>query len=175
MLSDIEELFAHNGVVQGADRRVTRRIIDAWARAARGRFPSWAALRARPLGGDENWMFAVDLTKSTGFPYFTYVGEKLSKLSDVYLSGEEDWTMSLMEKATEDIFAAASLEGPHERSDTLVLCDGRRVLFRSVTVPLADDGEEVTHIAGVVYGRFATSGRPSLVAVENRNLDATEI
>lgn len=165
MLSDVEALFETASLAPATDRRITRRIVDAWARSARGRFPSWEALSARDLGDDRQWMFAVDLEKSTGFPFFVFVGDKLSKLSDIYLVGEESWTMSLMEKATDDIFAAAALEGPHETADTLSLCDGRRIAFRSVTVPLAADGKNVSHIAGVVYGRLETKREVSLLTV----------
>lgn len=155
MLSDVAGLFEAPELAPAADRRLTRRLVDAWARAARGRFPSWSALRERDLGDDWDWIFAVDLQKSAGFPYFIYLGEHLGKLSDVYLTGETDWTMTLLEKAAADIEAAVAAEGPHYRENTLTLCDGRKVLFRAVTAPLADNGETITHIVGAANGRFA--------------------
>ena len=156
MLSDVAGLFEAPEFAPAAGRRLTRRLIDAWARAARGRFPSWAALRERDLGDDWGWIFAVDLEKSAGFPYFIYLGEHLAKLSDVYLTGETDWTMTLLEKAAADIEAAVAAEGPHYRESALTLCDGRKVLFRAVTAPLADDGETISHIVGAANGRFAS-------------------
>lgn len=165
MLSDVAALFEATPA-PAADRRITRRLVDAWARAARGQFPSWAALREMDLGEDWGWMFAVDLEKSVGFPYFIYLGENLARLSDVYLSGATDWTLSLLDKATGDIYAAVAGETPHFREDTLMLCDGRRILMRSVTAPLADDGRTISHVAGVVSGRIAGDGRPNLQPVE---------
>ena len=155
MLRDIATLFDETALAPAADRRITNRLIDAWARAARGQFPSWEALQKMDLGADWDWIFAVDLEKSVGFPYFIFLGESLAKLSDVHLSGASDWTMSLLDKATNDIFAAAAAEGPHYRDDTLTLCDGRRILMRSVTAPLAEDGCKITHVVGVAKGRFA--------------------
>lgn len=145
---------------------MTRRLVDAWARAARGHFPSWAALREMDLGDDWSWVFAVDLAKSIGFPYFIYLGDNLARLSDVYLSGSSDWTLSLLDKATGDIYAAVAGEAPHFREDALTLCDGRRLLLRSVTAPLADDGRTISHVAGVLSGRIATDGGGGLKAVE---------
>lgn len=155
MLRDVATLFDGAAMAPAADRRITNRLIDAWARAARGHFPSWAAMQDSDLGDDWNWVFAVDLECSVGFPYFIYLGDSLAKLSDVHLSGTSDWTMSLLDKATSDIFAAAAIEGPHYREDTLTLCDGRRVLLRGVTAPLADNGRDITHIIGAARGRFA--------------------
>lgn len=155
MLSDVADLFEAPKIAPAADRRLTRRLIDAWARSARGRFPSWKALRERDLGDDWDWVFAVDLEKSAGFPYFIYLGDHLGKLSDVYLTGETDWTMTLLEKAAADIDAAVRAEGPHYCESTLTLCDGRKLLFRAVTAPLADDGETITHVVGAANGRIA--------------------
>lgn len=156
MLNEVSSLFGDALAVQPAsDRRATRRFVDAWARAARGRFPSWRAMREIDLGEDWNWAFAVDLAKSAGFPYFIYLGSNLAKLSDVYLSGDADWTMSLLDKATAEMQACVAAEAPHEREDELVLCNGQRILFRCVTAPLADNGRTITHVAGVASGMFA--------------------
>lgn len=67
MLSDVADLFEAPKIAPAADRRLTRRLIDAWARSARGRFPSWKALRERDLGDDWDWVFAVDLEKAQVF------------------------------------------------------------------------------------------------------------
>jgi len=156
MLSDVSALFDNGAMTTPiADRRIARRLVDAWARAARGRFPTWLAFQEMDLGEDWDWVFAVELEKSIGFPYFIYLGENLAKLSDVYLSGDGDWTMTLLEKAASDVYAAVADEGPHFTEDTVTLCDGRRLLFRAVTVPLADDGENISHIIGAANGRFA--------------------
>ncbi len=156
MLSEISNLFGETiSAAPPADRRATRRFVDAWTKAARGRYPSWRAVRAMDIGEDWDWAFCVDLEKSSGFPYFVYLGAYLAKLSDVYLCGDADWTMSLLDKATGEISACVALGGPHFREDELKLCNGRRVLFRCVTAPLADNGQTVTHVAGIVNGTFS--------------------
>ncbi|WP_428409822.1 hypothetical protein [Hyphococcus sp.] len=166
MLSDVAELFGDAAIAPSADRRLTRRLVDIWARAARGQFPSWDAMQASDLGDDWDWVFAVDLEKSVGFPFFIFLGDCLAKLSDVHLSGEGDWTLTLLDKATADIYAAVASEAPHYRDDAVTLCDGRRLLFRAVTAPLADDGQVITHVIGAVSGRLALDGPPSLRLVD---------
>jgi len=155
MLNEVSELFDNLVVSPPADRRLTQRLLNTWARTSRGRFPSWEDMRSTDLGEDWNWTFVVDLERSVGFPYFIYLGQNLAKLSDVYLTGSSDWTMSLLDIASVDIDAAVAAEAPHFRDDDLTLCDGRRVLFRSVTAPLADNGDAITHIFGAACGRFA--------------------
>jgi len=156
MLNEITALFGETvAAAPPTDRRATRRFVDLWTKAARGRFPSWRAVRDLDLGPDWDWAFCIDLEKSSGFPYFIYLGSSLAKLSDVYLSGDADWTLSLLDKATGEINACVSIAGPHFREDELRLCNGRRILFRCVTAPLADNGEKVTHVAGVANGVFA--------------------
>ncbi|MEM8770871.1 MAG: hypothetical protein AAGD92_04380 [Pseudomonadota bacterium] len=155
MLSDVSELFEATPSPVSTDRRIARRLIDVWARAARGRFPSWEDLQETDLGEDLDWLFVIDCEKSVGFPYFVFLGDRIAKLSDVFLCGANDWSLSLLDKATGDIFSAVATEAPHFREEALALCDGRRVMMRSVTAPLADDGETITHVVGVVSGRFA--------------------
>lgn len=156
MLSDVSELFNGPFVAPARDRRLTRRVVDVWARAARGHFPSWTAMKDMTPEDDLDWMFVVDCEKSIGFPYFIYVGERIGKLADVFLSGAEEFGLSLLDKATADITAARERGGPHYREETLALCDGRRVMMRAVTAPLADDGQAVSHVVGAINGRFAT-------------------
>ncbi|WP_411818720.1 hypothetical protein [Hyphococcus sp. DH-69] len=155
MLSDVANLFGSELAVPSTDRRLTRRMVDVWARSARGQFPSWAAMKETGLGPDIDWMFVVDIHRSIGFPYFTFMGERLARLSDVHLRGENDWTMTVLDKATADINAAVATEAPHFRDDELTLCDGRQLLFRVVTAPLAENGTNITHVVGAASGRVA--------------------
>ena len=48
----------------------------------------------------------------------------------------------------------------------MTLCDGRQLLFRSVTAPLAEDGTVISHIIGAVSGRLAIDAPPGLRLVE---------
>ena len=156
MLSDVSELFNEPVIAPATDRRLTRRVVDVWARAARGHFPSWKAMQEMTPDDDLQWMFAVDCEKSVGFPYFIYVGSRIGKVADVFLCGADEFGLSLLDKATADINAARAQRAPHFREETLKLCDGRRVMMRAVTAPLADDGHTVSHVVGAVNGRFPT-------------------
>lgn len=113
-------------------------------------------MRGIDLGSDWNWVFVVDLAKSNGFPHFSYLGSQLSRLADVYLVGGSEWTVSILDRATDEINAAVAEEGPHLVEDSLTLCDGRPLQFRCMTAPLAEDGLFITQVAGVVSGRLTS-------------------
>jgi hypothetical protein len=148
-----------------ADRRLTQRLIEAWLRTARGRFPSWTDMRRVDLGEDWNWVFVVDLQKSDGFPHFIYLGSRLAQLSAAYLATATDFSLSLLDEATASIDLAVASGGPRQASNELALADGRTVLFRSMTAPLADDGENVTHVVGCAFGRIENAAAPLSGAV----------
>ncbi len=155
MIGEVEAVFDAGAETRTQDRRRVKRMLNVWARSARGRFPSWSDLQRTDLGDDWEWVFVVDLEQSVGFPYFVYLGDRLARLSNVYLSGANDWTMTFLDKASFQIESAIALEGPHVCEDDLILCDGRRVQFRAMTAPLADDGRTISHIFGAVSGRLA--------------------
>lgn len=148
-----------------ADRRLTQRLIEVWLRTARGRFPSWADMRRVDLGDDWNWVFVVDLKQSAAFPHFIYLGSRLAQLSSVYLSTATDFSLSLLDEATASINLAVASEAPRQASNELTLADGRKVMFRSMTAPLAEDGETISHVMGCAFGRVEGDAGPHLRVV----------
>lgn len=148
-----------------ADRRLTQRLIEVWLRTARGRYPSWADMRRVDLGEDWNWVFVVDLEKSAAFPHFIYLGSRLERLSSVYLATATDFSLSLLDEATASINLAVASEAPRQSANELTLADGRKVLFRTMTAPLAEDGATITHVVGCAFGRVEGEAGPQLRVV----------
>ncbi|MEM9169690.1 MAG: hypothetical protein AAGC56_08535 [Pseudomonadota bacterium] len=150
-LSATASLFATQPA--GGDRRITARLLNAWADAARGRFPSWRDMRRADLGPDWNWCFVVDLDAQAEFPHFVYLGQHLADLSEVYLS-REAWSESLLDLAATEILSAVERGAPLTRDKELALPDGRRLAFRAIAAPLAEDGQHVSHVFGAATGRY---------------------
>lgn len=153
MLDEMSTIFSEAEAEPAHDRRLTQRFIAHWTQAGRGAWPSWEAFRTVDLGADWNWVFAVDLKRSQGFPHFIFLGSRLARLSDVYLTGDENWTVSLLDRATAEVDATVAAGSPVTRDSRLTLFNGRRILFRSVTAPLSADGGAITHVCGVASGR----------------------
>ncbi|MEM6413841.1 MAG: hypothetical protein AAF720_04220 [Pseudomonadota bacterium] len=166
-MTDIATLFEPISKPAGADRRLINRFSAAWIRASRGDFPSWDELRKIDMGSDWNWVFVVDLAKSNGFPHFSYLGSNLAQLADIYLVDGSEWTVSVLDRASQEIGAAVANEGPHAVEDTLTLSDGRPLLFRCLTAPLAEDGLFITKVVGIVSGRLSSFNENVYTAVND--------
>jgi hypothetical protein len=167
MVQETAGLFSEAIIAPPSDRRLTNRILTVWAQTARGAFPNWADMRGVDLGDDWNWVFVVDLSKSVCIPHFVYLGSCLARLSSIHLQGDPDFALSLLDKAASHIDAAVAARSPQYRHDELCLLDGRKVMFRSMTAPLADDGETITHVLGCATGRFAIN-KPSLRVIAGK-------
>ena len=165
MIHETAGLFDQAIIAPPSDRRLAQRLTSVWTQTARGRFPSWADMRTVDLGPDWNWVFVVDLKQSIGFPYFVYLGSELAKLSAVYLQGQTDWTLSLLDMAAANLDAAVACEAPSASENELTLCDGRKIIFRCMTAPLADDGETISHVVGCASGKLAPDSGTRLKVV----------
>lgn len=139
--------------VRVAERRLTGRVRKTWEACADGRLPSWSDVRALDLGDDWRSCFAVDLALSDAYPYFIFLGDDLFKLSGVYLGRDGRWESTLIDLAASKMDEAALSRAPASLSDTLRLPGGRRIIFRSVLLPLSDNGSDVTHVFGAANGK----------------------
>lgn len=154
MQPDLAHLFCAPSADPAEDRRATQRFLRTWQDAARGSWPSWGEFRAVDFGSDWNRMFVVDVKRSNSFPYFIYLGAMLAALSDIYLRGDDQWTISLLDRATSEIDAVVASGAPHMRESVLTLYTGRKIMFRALLAPLSSDGVRISEIVGVVSGRF---------------------
>lgn len=135
------------------ERRVTERVRNKWARIARGRLPSLKEVEAINFGPDRAYCFAVDLRLSDIFPYFLFMGEAISTYSTDYSLDDPRRERTLLDTAMAKMDEAAITKKPVTYSDIKELDDGRRVAFRAIFLPAAENGTDVTHIFGAAKGR----------------------
>ncbi|PQA86149.1 hypothetical protein [Hyphococcus luteus] len=136
------------------ERRLTERVKNKWARIARGRLPSLREVEELNLGPDRPFCFAIDLRLSDIFPYFVYMGEEISRFSSAYPLGDPRREKTLLDAAMTKMDQAALNREPVEYSDIKKLDDGRRVAFRSILLPVSENGQDVSHIFGAAKGRM---------------------
>ncbi|MEO0878729.1 MAG: hypothetical protein AAFY22_03360 [Pseudomonadota bacterium] len=158
MLQDLTQLFDQPLISPPAERRLTERLVGAWARAARGRYPRWDDLRRHVDAGDAASIFVIDIETARDYPHFVYIGDTIAKLSGAFVTGDADWSRSLLDIAAQHALRAAALKEPRYCDQRVHLCDGRSILYRTLSAPLADDGQSITHILGAANGRFVTRG-----------------
>ena len=147
------ETILHENPVRVKERRLTNRVQKCWRACVNGRLPSWADIQTLDFGNDWASCFALDLSLSGDFPYFIYMGENLGRLSDLYLAEMSEWDVSPLDLAAAKMDEAALSKEPVGYTGGLRLPGGRRIIFRSVLLPLSENGDDVTHIFGAVTGK----------------------
>jgi hypothetical protein len=138
-----------------AERRLNRRIYAYWdSIRGRAKYPSPLEVKGAELGEDWHHCFILDISANFGFSKFDFLGIELAKYSGVFLSGRNDWTSTVLDKATGHVGKVMKTGGPVMCDDDLVLFDGRVLMFRSVLLPLSRDGERITHLLGAANGKL---------------------
>jgi hypothetical protein len=137
-----------------AERRLTYRLLNYWDELRGGRpFPRLADIDSSAIPDIWPWCFVLDTHLDYPSPYFQYLGEDLAKYSGIYLSGKDDWRMTLLDKAASHLGRTLSVREPILIEDELTRFDGRELVFRSIMLPLSDDGESISHVLGAANGR----------------------
>jgi hypothetical protein len=131
----------------GAEKRLVFRVLRAWREAKGERpFPSPADIGPETLGADGRHCVVLKLNGEAAPPTFRHVGQEfdaaslagrpLGEADDKTLLGNglTYWQRTLARKV------------PISIGDEFTDSDGRRVLFRSIILPLSEGGTEIDHL-----------------------------
>lgn len=147
-----------DGSLQGVERRLVYRIMRHWQKQCGGRrYPSLSDIDPGAISDMWPSCFVLETSSSTEAPYFHYLGDSLAKYSGVFLGGEKDWSLTLLDKATERLRDAVDHRQPVMLEDEIVRYDGTRLLFRSILMPLSDDGENINYVLGAANGKILSA------------------
>jgi hypothetical protein len=136
-----------------AERRLNRRVLAYWeSKRTQTALPALRDISGAELGLDWPHCFVLDIRRDYGFTKFDFLGTELAKFSGIFLSGRTDWKCTVLDKATNQVGKVLATRGPVLCDDELTLFDGRRLLFRSVLLPLGSSA--ITHIFGAANGRL---------------------
>ena len=143
-----------NQYSQGKDRRLVWQLLNYW-QDCRGSsdFPSLSDIDHHKIESMWPHCFVLDTIAGRNFPYFQYLGPELAKYSGVLLSGQTDWTQTLLDKAVGQFNEAIEKRLPVLVEDEMTLFDGRKLLFRSVLLPLSDDQQTINYLLGGANGK----------------------
>lgn len=135
------------------ERRIVWKLLHYWEERKGDRnFPSLDDIDADVIS--ELWphCFVLDTLSQGPAPYFLYLGPKLARLAGVFLSGEQQWTKTLLDKAVQNYRDTVTDEKPILSEEHLSIYDGSKIVYRSVLLPLSDDGETINFILGAASG-----------------------
>ena len=71
-----------------------------------------------------------------------------------FLGGKDDWSLTLLDKATHRFQDAMTHRQPVMLEDEIVRYDGTQLLFRSILLPLSDNGETINYLLGAANGKI---------------------
>lgn len=140
------------------DKRLVWQLLNYWQdRRGTRDFPSFSDIDPEAI--DHLWphCFVLDTVATSSFPYFHYLGPELAKYSGVMLSGQSDWTQTLLDKAVGQFNEAVQKRLPVLVEDEMTLFDGGELLFRSVLLPLSDDQKTINYLLGAANGKIKES------------------
>ncbi len=136
-----------------AERRLTERVRRKWAELAKEQLPSLRQVESLNLGPDRDFCFAVDLRLSDILPYFVFMGDALARYSTLYPMGDPRREKTLLDTAISKMDEAALARKPVRYEAVTRLDGGRRIAFRSILLPVSENGADVSHIFGAAKGK----------------------
>ncbi len=133
---------------RGEERRMVHRLLEHWRDARNGgELPSLDAVYARKLGAIASQLIVLDVTGEG--PVFKMVGPFFVELVGQNLAGRPVSAVprgSLIERAVYYYEEVLKRKVPISLGQSFVDVHGRTVLYRSIILPLSDDGTTVSQL-----------------------------
>ena len=144
---------ASHGGEAGVQRRLVGKLLSYWEEK-RGTRPRPSLQDIDPEEIPELWphCFILDVANFRDFPYFHYLGPRLARYSGIFLSGQYDWSRTLLKKSVCHYKEALERCAPVLLEEELTQYDNTKLLFRSILLPLSDDGDSINYLLGAANG-----------------------
>ena len=156
--------MAATAVAPLTEKRLVLRMLDLWRRYHQGdQMPQASSLTPADAGADADHIYLIDICHVSG-PRFTYVGQALQvpgwpAASDALVTDcPQDSVLGLTSRHWREI---VDREVPVTRGG-IGRNRGEAVLYRSIMVPLTDEGGRISVIMGAANWRLVEehSGTP---------------
>ena len=147
---------------QGIERRLVLRLLAHWRELCAGRrFPSFADIEPDAIADMWPHCFVLDLAGHEADPVFRYAGTACLADDQRSLDGmrvSEIRGQTLIAKSTAYFLEAANRRVPISRGGEFLKGDEIRVLYRSILLPMSDDGETLCGLFGAANCRETEIG-----------------
>lgn len=146
---------------QGLERRLVLRLLAYWRSLCdERRFPSFADVRPAEIPSIWPFSFALEVLDGEDDVVFRAIGEELAAYTSVSLPGRhvsEAPTGTLPAVAISYVDEVLAKGVPISRGGEFHKANGTRVLYRSILLPMSDDGETISGILGAANCREVES------------------
>lgn len=142
---------------QGLERRLVLRLLAHWRSLCEDkRFPSFADVDPEEIPDIWPFSFVLEVLDDHDEPVFRAVGEELAAFTNGYLPGRyvsEAPVDTLPGVAIAYVDEVLEKAVPISRGGEFFKTDGTKVLYRSILLPMSDDGETISGILGAANCR----------------------
>jgi hypothetical protein len=142
---------------QGMERRLVLRVLAHWRKLCADReYPSFFDLDPSAIPDMWKNCFVLEIFEDDSEPRFRAMGEALAAQLDLSLIDQPVSTApekSLPGVAISFLDEVLEKGVPISRGDEFFKDDSTRVLFRSIILPMSDDGDTINGILGAVNCR----------------------
>jgi hypothetical protein len=147
---------------QGMERRLVLRLLSHWRTLCDDRdYPSFFDLDPSAIPDMWKNCFVLEIFEDGSEPRYRAMGEALTAQVDFSL---KDQLISMSPEKSLPAVAVSFLKEvlakgvPISRGDEYLKDDGTKVLYRSILLPMSDDGDTVNGILGAVNCREVIEG-----------------
>lgn len=142
------------------ERRLVLRLLEYWREICGERdMPAAGDVVGASMDDMWDYCFLIDLDGGSG--RFTHFGKWQSEFGGADMTGRAVRELArdtLAERSTRYVDEVCKRAVPITYGGDLTQPDGRRILYRSIMLPLSDDGKTVTGILGGSNCKFAADG-----------------
>lgn len=153
-----------NEFPKGSERRLVLRLLNYWRDLLKDEqdfrlFPSFADIEPTAIHDIWQHCFALDLYGHESGPVFRAVGAEFNEHFDGNLSNLPISQLdpdSLTALSSQYYFEVLDKSAPISRGGQIDVPDGPQILYRSILLPMSDDGDTISGFLGAANCREAT-------------------
>jgi hypothetical protein len=142
---------------QGLERRLVLRLLAHWRTLCEERkYPSFADLDPDEIPDIWPFSFVLEILDDREEPVFRAVGDELAAYTDFLLTDRrvsEAPDHTLPGVAISYVDEMLEKRVPISRGGEFLKADGTKVLYRSILLPMSDDGETISGVLGAANCR----------------------
>lgn len=146
---------------KGAERRLVLRLLNYWCDLLKDEqdfrlFPSFADIDPTAIHDIWQHCFALDLHGHESGPVFRAVGAEFNEYFDGNLANKPISQLdpaSLTALSSHYYFEVLDKSAPISRGGRIDVPDGPQILYRSILLPMSDDGDSISGFLGAANCR----------------------
>ena len=154
--AETEKIEVTDALPKGLERRLVLRLLSYWRDLCGDRaYPSFADVDPASISDMWQWAFVIEVVGHEADPVFRHVGDGLVGFAETPLTGVKLSAAprdSLVSHAVSYVQAVIAKGVPISRGGEFMR-ENARVLYRSILLPMSDDGTTISGLLGAANCR----------------------